>query len=270
MVGRMRPTEVDLCLSSGGTNLPFHIGFIEGLEISNIRIKRISGVSAGAIVAAAYAFGKTVEEMTKLAKRLLGPSMLDPNWLPFLFGNNGLNAGHKLHQVAKWHMKGPMGSAMIPWGAVAVDLETRQPVIFRSDQTPGIPAADVVRASAGIPFFFNAIQIGNEPGLYVDGAVSISLGMGMWDDEPDRYTLGARFKSTPKRQEVKNMRDFTVAVLDTLVANADQAYISKKVYQNVVDIQTGRSGMDFDLTEKEIDGMIAAGRHRALKWAGNL
>lgn len=57
---------VGLVLSGGGAKGLYHIGVIRALEENNIPIDYVSGTSMGAIVAALYASGYSVEEMTAL------------------------------------------------------------------------------------------------------------------------------------------------------------------------------------------------------------
>ena len=58
--------KVGLVLSGGGAKGLYHIGVIRALEQSNIPIDYVSGTSMGAIVAALYASGYSVEEMTEI------------------------------------------------------------------------------------------------------------------------------------------------------------------------------------------------------------
>ena len=57
---------VGLVLSGGGAKGLYHIGVIRALEENNIPIDYVSGTSMGAIIAALYASGYSVEEMTEL------------------------------------------------------------------------------------------------------------------------------------------------------------------------------------------------------------
>lgn len=57
---------VGLVMSGGGAKGLYHIGVIRALEENNIPIDYVSGTSMGAIIAALYAAGYSVEEMTAL------------------------------------------------------------------------------------------------------------------------------------------------------------------------------------------------------------
>jgi NTE family protein len=55
--------EIGLVLSGGGVRGISHIGFIQFLLENNIKPTRVSGTSAGALVAALYAYGYSPKEM---------------------------------------------------------------------------------------------------------------------------------------------------------------------------------------------------------------
>ena len=58
--------KVGLVMSGGGAKGLYHIGVIRALEENNIPIDYVSGTSMGAIIAALYASGYSVEEMTEI------------------------------------------------------------------------------------------------------------------------------------------------------------------------------------------------------------
>ena len=58
--------RIGLALSGGGVKGAAHIGVIQALEESGIKVEFIGGTSSGSIVAALYAMGYTPEEMFRL------------------------------------------------------------------------------------------------------------------------------------------------------------------------------------------------------------
>jgi predicted acylesterase/phospholipase RssA len=60
--------NIGLALSGGGARGCAHIGVIKALEEEGIHCSSISGTSAGAIVGALYAAGKTPEDMLRFVK----------------------------------------------------------------------------------------------------------------------------------------------------------------------------------------------------------
>ena len=61
-------SKIGIALCGGGARGWAHIGILKALEENGIFPTHISGTSAGAIVAAMYAAGKTPDEMLEIAK----------------------------------------------------------------------------------------------------------------------------------------------------------------------------------------------------------
>ncbi|XLS30663.1 patatin-like phospholipase family protein [Flavobacteriaceae bacterium M23B6Z8] len=66
----MNDKDIGLVLSGGGHRGVAHIGAIKAFEEAGLPIRAISGTSAGAIVGALYAAGKSVEEMLGFFKNV--------------------------------------------------------------------------------------------------------------------------------------------------------------------------------------------------------
>jgi NTE family protein len=62
--------KIGLALSGGSAVGISHIGVLQALEDNKIKIDCISGTSAGAIVAACYAFGISFDDIKARAKNL--------------------------------------------------------------------------------------------------------------------------------------------------------------------------------------------------------
>ena len=66
----LKTKSIGLILSGGGSKGLAHAGVIKFLEEQNIRPDRIAGTSAGSIVGALYAWGKTPEEILTFFKSI--------------------------------------------------------------------------------------------------------------------------------------------------------------------------------------------------------
>ena len=66
----MSAKEVALCLSGGGFRGVAHVGVLKFLEEQNIKIKALSGSSAGSIVALLIASGKKSDEIIDIIKQI--------------------------------------------------------------------------------------------------------------------------------------------------------------------------------------------------------
>jgi len=64
-----KPTlEVSLALSGGAARGSFHLGFIEALQENGVKIKAISGSSAGALVGSAISCGISPKDALEVFK----------------------------------------------------------------------------------------------------------------------------------------------------------------------------------------------------------
>lgn len=145
----------------GGAVLGFsHIGLLMELEAAGIPIDRLSGTSAGAIVAALHAFGVSPARSRTLLSPLTWRAVSN-----FSRNSLGLLSNEPLAEV----LRGELGDvriedAPIPLAIVAADIHTADPVILREG-----PLALAVRASAAIPGIYAPVMIGDR--LLVDGGI---------------------------------------------------------------------------------------------------
>ncbi|WP_244168526.1 patatin-like phospholipase family protein [Alloalcanivorax xenomutans] len=152
---------VGLALGGGGLRGYAHIGVLQALEESGVSVAVVAGTSAGSIVGAAYASGRTIEEIRQAAENLDVSSLTD--WR--------LSAASLLHgdALAKWasDMAQNMPIEKMPrrFGAVAAILDTGEAVL--------IDKGDVgmaIRASAAIPGSMPPVE--STLGMLVDGGIS--------------------------------------------------------------------------------------------------
>ncbi|MCE2657424.1 MAG: patatin-like phospholipase family protein [Rubrivivax sp.] len=155
-----RPRRIALALGGGAARGFAHIGVIQVLESQGIRPDIIVGTSAGSLVAALYADGKTGAELESLALTLDESALTD--WsLP----SRGVLRGDAL---ARWVRQATGGKAIEqlsrPLGIVATDLQTGTGVLFQRGDT-----GQAVRASSAVPAVFQPVRIAERE--YVDGGL---------------------------------------------------------------------------------------------------
>jgi NTE family protein len=150
--------KIGLALSGGGALGIAHIGALKALQESKIKISYISGTSAGAVVAACWAFGISTDEMIEISKKL--------NWLKisnFGYSKLGLNSNKPVGKIIKDYIGDKnIEDAKIPLAIIATDIDSGKKVIFREGNL-----AEAVMASACIPVFFAPVEIGKRK--LVDG-----------------------------------------------------------------------------------------------------
>jgi NTE family protein len=171
-----RLPRLGLALGGGAARGFAHIGVIQALEEAGIRPSLVVGTSAGSLVAALYAHGKTGAELANLALTMDEGAITD--WgLP----SRGLIRGEALARYVREQTGGALiEQAKLPLGIVATDLDSGAGVLFQRGDT-GL----AVRASSAVPAVFQPVKIGERE--YVDGGLVAPV--------PVRYArqMGAEF-----------------------------------------------------------------------------
>lgn len=159
-----RPVKVGLALGGGAARGFAHIGVIKALEAQGIVPDIVVGTSAGSLVGALYAAGNNGFALHKLALDMDEAAISD--WSVPLFAKAaGMLKGEALQNyVNRTLNNASLEKLKIPFGAVATDLQTGQPILFQRGNTGA-----AVRASSAVPGVFQAVRIGER--FYVDGGL---------------------------------------------------------------------------------------------------
>ncbi|SEO03108.1 NTE family protein [Duganella sp. CF517] len=159
-----RKIKIGLALGGGAARGFAHIGVIKALEAQGIYPDIVVGTSAGSVVGALYAAGNTGFQLQKLAFDMDEAAISD--WAMPLFGKStGVLKGEALQAyVNKVVNNQPMEKLKVPFGAVATDLKTGQPILFQRGNT-----GMAVRASSSVPGVFQPVTISGRS--YVDGGL---------------------------------------------------------------------------------------------------
>ena len=160
------PIRIGLALGGGFARGIAHAGVLKVLEQHGIPVHCITGISAGAVVAAAYASGATSEEIARI-----GCSMRFGDVGRWSLGRLGLVESECMHGFLKRALKTYRFEEMrIPLGVLATDLATGEPVPF--SETGSV--FDPIRASCAFPGLFQPVL--HDGRLLVDGAMSTGIG----------------------------------------------------------------------------------------------
>lgn len=155
-----RPPRIGLALGGGAARGFAHIGVIQVLEEAGIRPDLVVGTSAGSLVAALYASGKSGAELARLAQGMDESALTD-----WSFPSRGLIRGDALARYVREQTGGRTIEQMaLPLGVVATDLDSGEPVLFQVGD-----AGIAVRASSAVPAVFQPVRIGARE--YVDGGL---------------------------------------------------------------------------------------------------
>ena len=157
--------RIGLALGGGFARGISHAGVLKVLERHRIPIHCITGVSAGSIVAAAYASGVTCDEIARAASAMRFNDVGRWNLSRLgLVGSGRMN--RFLERLLKTHRFEEM---RIPLGVLATDLSTGKPVTFSGSGSVFNP----IRASCSYPGLFHPVRHHGQ--LLVDGAMSMEI-----------------------------------------------------------------------------------------------
>ncbi len=159
-----RPIRIGLALGGGAARGFAHIGVIKVLEAQGIVPDLVVGTSAGSLVGALYAAGNNGFALQKMAIDMDEAAISD--WsVPFFSMSTGVLKGEAIQNYVNRAVHGrPIEKLRMPFGAVATDLRTGQPILFRRGNTGA-----AVRASSAVPGVFQPVRIGQID--YVDGGL---------------------------------------------------------------------------------------------------
>jgi NTE family protein len=246
-----RPPRIGLALGGGAARGFAHIGVIQVLEEAGIRPAVVAGTSAGSLVAALYASGKSGAQLQHVAETMDEATFAD--WTLPIF-NRGILRGDALARFVRTQVGGRLIEEMsMPLGILATDLNSGQGVLFQRGDT-----ATAVRASSAVPAIFQPVRIAGHD--YVDG--------GLVSPVPVRYArqMGAELviavdiSSTPETNPADDALDIllqTFTIMGKSIVNLElpQADIVVRPALN------GVSSADFAPRRKAIQ----AGRAAMLK-----
>jgi NTE family protein len=163
----LRSTEprIGLALGGGFARGIAHVGVLRVLERENIPIYCATGVSAGSIVAAAYASGATVNEIGSAASTMRLSDVA--KWGLSRLGFAGSERMTPFLQRLLKHMQ--FDDMKIPLGVIATDIRSGRAIEFRDcgDVAPAI------RASCSYPGLFRPVEFNGH--TLVDGAISVEV-----------------------------------------------------------------------------------------------
>jgi NTE family protein len=156
------PPRIGLALGGGAARGFAHIGVIQVLEEAGIHPALVSGTSAGSLVAAIYASGKTGAQLQRVADTMEEATIAD--WTLPIF-SRGMLRGEALARYVNTQVGGKLIENMsLPLGIVATDLNSGQSMLFQRGDT-----GTAVRASSAVPAVFQPVKISGRE--YVDGGL---------------------------------------------------------------------------------------------------
>jgi NTE family protein len=157
--------RIGLALGGGFARGIAHAGVLSAFERHGIPLHCITGVSAGSVVAAAYASGVGADDIGRI-----GSCTRFRDVARWSLCRMGFMGSERMNRFLKGLLKTYRFEEMrIPLGVVATDLCTGEPVSFCERGDVVLP----IRASCSYPGLFQPVRAGER--LLVDGAMSIQI-----------------------------------------------------------------------------------------------
>lgn len=195
-----RHVKIGLALGGGAARGFAHIGVIKALEAQGIVPDIVVGTSAGSVVGSMYAYGYNGFTLQKMAMEMDEASISD--WaLPFFSKSSGVLKGEALQAyVNKAVHNLPIEKLKIPFGAVATDLKTGQPILFRRGNT-----GMAVRASSAVPSVFQPVSIAGK--TYVDGGLVAPVPVRFAKEMGAEFIIAVNISSATEAQATASSLD---------------------------------------------------------------
>jgi len=284
---------IDLVFSGGGVKAIAFIGVLEALEERGIKVRRIAGTSAGAIIGALVAAGYTsdeIKEMLPTLSQLFFKENNQTKWIPswvrwiHLYWKKGLYTGDGLLDWLdiKLKEKGISKFYDLPQGSfkmVASDLTAGKMIVLPDDaiyydlQPEKLKVAKAVRMSASLPFFYEPVRLtkGKNTHLIVDGGVLSNFPIWLLEENgahPQIPIVGFQLQTSDKKvvkRKIDNVIELYSALFITMKEAHDARHLEQVGKRNVLIIPVPTiSPTDVSLTTKEMHALIRSGRAHTL------
>lgn len=208
----IKTKSIGLVLSGGGSKGLAHAGVIKFLEEQNIKPSQMAGTSAGSIVGALYAWGKTPEEILEFFK-----SIYLFHWKHLTFKKAGLVDSESFQSYFHSIFKDAVLSDLkIPLQITATDMIRGKLKIFG----PKTKIVDAILASSAFPGILSPYEI--DGNIYSDGGILNHFPTDILQGQCE--TVIGVYVSPVQKIEAKDLRSIkavTTRAFDILSANSN-------------------------------------------------
>lgn len=243
---------IALALGGGAAKGFAHIGVIKALEAQGIVPDIVIGTSAGSLVGALYASGKSGFALQEMAIPFDKWQFID--WgIP----NRGLMKGEALSRFVNSAVGGrPIEKFPKKFGAVATDLQSGEPIVFRTGD-----AGIAVLASSSVPLAFQPVTIRGRQ--YVDGGLTSPVPVKLAYDMGASFVIGVDISDKPANGSINSSIEVAFQIL-AIMGQMIRRY-ERPVADVMIQPDISRLGsVAFDNRHQAIlEGERAAGIHMA-------
>lgn len=275
----------NIVFEGGGMKAVAFCGAIRKLDELGVlkKIKRTIGTSAGALYATTIACKANADTIEQIVKNTDFSKLRDDSWgilsdIWRILNEYGYCKGDALTQWYHSILNTLAGNAFITFGELfeqtkielvitATNVNCFQTTFFSHKTYPELQVALALRMSTSIPLFFKPVRFAGD--YYVDGGltnnypiwyfgdIQKTIGLKMMDsNEKENSQGGIDFKRT----EIKNMKDFGLAVGNMMLYQIEREHIHSGYWERTIPINTGNiTATEFDLKKSQIGWLIEQG-----------
>ena len=250
----LRRPRVGLALGGGAARGFAHIGVIQALEESGLAPDLVVGTSAGSLVAALYASGKSGAELAALADTMDETAFAD-----WAYPGRGLIRGEALAKYVREKTgHRPIEQMKLPLGIAATDLDSGEGVLFRRGDT-----GTAVRASSAVPAVFQPVKIGQRE--YVDGGLSAPVPVHHARSMGAEFVIAVDISAVPEGNATSDLARMLMQTF-AIMGRSIKSYELRDADLVLSPKLAGVSGADFSTRKQS----IRAGREVALAHVAEL
>ncbi|OZV70082.1 patatin-like phospholipase family protein [Winogradskyella aurantia] len=203
--------EIGLALGGGAVLGAAHVGVLRRLEEYNIEVQHIAGTSIGAFVGAFFAFGKSCDEISRIASQL---KWVDISAISLT--RYGLLSNEKLGELIIEHIgEKNIEDSDIPLAIIATDITSGKKIVLDKG-----PLATAVMASTCIPGIFNPVEINGT--MLVDGGIVENVPVKTMKEKGVDFIIGVDLNSNHKYQKPDNILDVIMNSFHFLIQKSDK------------------------------------------------
>jgi NTE family protein len=209
-----REVRIGLALGGGFARGIAHVGILKVLEREKIPLHCICGVSAGAIVAAAFASGRTAEEIGTV-----GATMRFGDVARWTVSRLGLMGSQRMTTFLEHLLKKMQFEDMqIPLGVVATDIRSGKPYAFRDHGA----VAPAIRASCSYPGLFQPFEVNGR--TFVDGAMTVEVPSALAHMMGATHVIAACIPNQDETFEPQNMFQVVSRCFQIMMAHSEESW----------------------------------------------
>jgi len=284
----MNKNKYDGVFEGGGVKGIALIGALSRLEEEGVSFNRVAGTSAGAIIAALYAAGYSINEIKDIIWKKDFNDFADvrnlfkKTWykvilqfLPLLFPLTGFGV-FSTDKFYQWLKKLLADKEVTDFKSLksvylrvfAVDIVNQKLLQFDQDINPDLEVADAVRQSMSIPLFFQAKYA--KESFVVDGGVLANYPIDTFNDQGGlTTTIGLKLISEEAvlpPSVPSNILAYILRIFETMQFANERIHVEAAEWAKTIPIPCGTiSPINFNLNDQEKKFLWDSGHSAAQK-----